>query len=126
MAHIVTFETNRLDAADEPPNPINPIPGHALLAWLTGELRKLGYAASEPEPEDWGWYAVVRAANDAAYLVGAPGEENSWTIQIHKRRALTDKLLGRNRLDPAGALSARIAAIVRQQADFENVAYEHA
>lgn len=119
MAHLVTFRTTRFDPAAEPSNPINPIPGHAVLTWLSGSLRAAGYECGEPDSEDWGWYLDV-SGSDARYLVGAsgeriPGNDGSvdWTIQLHRHRSFTDRLLRRNAHAPDDPLTALVERVVR-------------
>ena len=87
--------------AAEPANPINPIPGHAALTWLRGELQRHGYEVTEPDAEDWGWYVDVRRGDDR-WLVGASGvrdagDVHDWTFQVKKHRTLLQALLGRER-----------------------------
>ena len=97
MAHVITFTTSRFDIANEPPNPINPIAGQSVLAWLRGELDRAGWRTTDPDTEDWGWYIEADGAA-GTYLVGAsadahePTAEVEWTIQVHKTRSLKDKL----------------------------------
>ena len=118
MAHVITFTSSRFDVANEPPNPINPIAGHSVLAWLRGELNRAGWHTSDPATEDWGWY-IDAEGTSGAYLVGAsadahePTPEVDWTIQIHKTRSLKDKLSGRNRMSADDPLSTLIERTVR-------------
>ncbi len=116
MAHVITFTTSRFDVTKEPPNPINPIAGHGVLAWLRGELQKNQYRTTEPDAEDWGWYMDAHGG-DASYMVGASGDAETgtadveWTIQVHKRRSAMDKIRGRNAMaadDPLSAVIERI------------------
>lgn len=130
MAHLISFVTDRFDPAKETPNPINPIPGEALLLWLWDRLQVLGFVASLPDTEDWGWYVYVQADRDAPrYLIGASGEVESgadlrWVIQIHKVRSLWDKIFGRNKLPPNDGLSEAVGQLVRSETDFRNVSVE--
>jgi hypothetical protein len=34
VAHVISFATDAFDPSTEPENPINPIAGHSVLAWL--------------------------------------------------------------------------------------------
>ena len=95
-----------------------PIAGHSVLAWLRSELDRAGWRTTDPDAEDWGWYIDADGASDA-YLVGAsadahePTSEVEWTIQVHKRRSLKDKLLGGNMMSPDDPLSALVERILR-------------
>jgi hypothetical protein len=126
MAHLITFTTARFDPASEPANPINPIAGQLVLAWLQEGLTKAGYRTTEPDTEDWGWYIDVADAQ-GSYLVGASGDgggagtDVEWVIQIHRHRSMMDRVLGRNRLVTDDPLLACIEAIVRTEPSVSNV-----
>jgi hypothetical protein len=132
MAHLITFRTSRFDSSAEPANPINPIAGHAVLVWLVNSLRATGYEGGEPDAEDWGWYVDVTGPN-ATYLVGASGESKpgsnsaiDWTIQLHRHRSFTDKLLGRNVHAADDPLTALVERVVRAEPSFTNVDIDRA
>lgn len=113
MTRVITFSSARFDVSDETPNPINPIFGERLLAFVADATRSLGWEVTPPAPEDWGWYVDVSRGSDA-YMVGASGEaedgetEIDWTIQIHKRRTIVDRLTRRNRFEDGDALVTAI------------------
>src|SRR5688572_8471799 len=121
-AHVITFRSARFDAAGERPNPINPIAGESVLRWIREPLGRSGYEATEPQPEDWGWYIGV-TGHGGSYLVGASGEPGDvpapvdWTLQVHKHRSLKEKLTGTNKLAADDPLSALIERLIRQDAD---------
>ena len=129
MAHLISFKTSRFDVTTEPPNPVNPIAGQRVLAWLRSELESAHYSTSEPDTEDWGWYIDVKGA-DVAYLVGASADAESattdieWTIQVHKHRSLTDKVLGRNKMAADDPLVALIERIVRTDPQMSEVSVD--
>ena len=128
MVLLFRFRTGRFDPAAEDPNPINPIPGQAVLRWLAGELRARGYEPSEVEPEDWGWLVYVPDAG-WRHLVGASGEpaagvETDWTLQIHRQRSLWEKLRGAHPLDARSSLVLAIEELLRGQPDFSGVERE--
>ena len=132
MAHLVTFRTSKFDPAAEPANPINPIAGHALLVWLSDFVRATGYECGEPDAEDWGWYLDV-TGHDATYLLGASGESEhggdgfvDWTIQLHRHRSFTEKLLGRNAHAPDDPLTALVERVVRAEPTFVNADVDRA
>ena len=130
MVQLFRFRTGRFDPAAETPNPINPIPGEALLAWLCRDLRTRGYIVEGPAPEDWGWYAYV-GEKASRHLVGASGEpvednrggEVDWALQIHRLRRLRDFLPGRRR-EPDPGLIGVIETLIRTQSDFSAVESE--
>ncbi len=117
----LSFTTAKFDVSLEAPNPTNPIAGQGVLRWLREELGNTGYACTEPEPEDWGWYMDARGS-EATYLVGASGEpedsspEVPWTVQVEKARSLADKLLGRNKLAGDDALVTELERLLRSEA----------
>ena len=125
MAEVIELSTERFDPARETSNPINPIAGEALLAWLAVEIRTHGFEPTDPEPEDWGWYMDV-SAGETSYLVGASGEAGEgtvvrWVIQIHRHRTLWQRLRGAARLAPDDPLVAAVVEVLRAQPDFANV-----
>ncbi len=129
MSHDFRFVTSRFDPTKEPANEVNPIAGHGALAWLCGKLRTQGMSVSEPAAEDWGWF-VDASTDDATYLIGASGEAEGgspdveWIIQLHIRRSMKDRLLGRNKLATDDPLSLAIEKILRQQPDFHQLAVD--
>jgi hypothetical protein len=129
MAHVMTFRTTRFDLSKEPPNPINPIAGHGLLAWLRDVLAGAGYQVTEPDTEDWGWYMDV-AGPGASYLVGASADAHDlgptveWTLQIHRARSVKDRLFGGNKIAPADPLSSLIECTLRSDPAIEVMAVD--
>jgi hypothetical protein len=126
MAHLITFATSTFDVSKEEPNDINPIAGQGLLKWLGDKLGSAGHKTTEPATEDWGWFIDVEGTA-GAYLVGAsgepeqPGSDVDWTIQIHKRRSLKDKVTGRNKLNPDDPLTTLIEGYVRAEGTFRDI-----
>jgi hypothetical protein len=126
VPHLVSLETAAFDLGKEPNNPMNPIGGHSLLAWLRASL-KSHLELTEPACEDWGWYSTG-TFDGSDYLIGAcaMGQPDDvppleWQIQIHKQRSLLDKLLGKNRMAPDDPLSAVIVATVKDEPAFSKV-----
>jgi len=62
-----------------------------------------------------------------ANLVGASADAESpaapveWTVQVHKHRSMTDKLLGRNKLSADDPLFALIEQLVRADSTMAQV-----
>jgi hypothetical protein len=129
MAYLIEFRSERFDASAEPKNPVNPTFGHSVLQWLRARLKNEGIHATEPDHEDWGWYVDVSGFG-SNYLVGAasvtdeeglPGGPIDWVIQVHKHRRLSEKLLGRNRLEPDDPLCQLIESVVRAESSCHDV-----
>jgi hypothetical protein len=127
MSHQVSFRSERFDPAAEPENPINPIPGHAVLVWLCDAARSSGYTCGEPAAEDWGWCVDV-SANGVSYVLGAsaawePGQAGpiEWTVQLERPRSLRDRLFRRNVHDAHDPLSAFVERMVRNAPDATDV-----
>ncbi len=103
MPYLLAFSSAKFDVSKESPNPINPIAGESVLAWLRTALIAAHYQVTEAAPEDFGWLVEVRGGG-ASYMVVASGDaqvtdaEIAWTIQVRKNRSLSDKLLGKNQL----------------------------
>ena len=115
MPHLITFETNKFDPASEKENPNNPIAGQSILNWLRKEVEGK-YGLSNPEPEDWGWCSTTETS-DGLMIVGASADIDQaqpieWAIQIHKRRSMMDKMLGRNPHRSDDPLTATIRSAI--------------
>ena len=126
MAHLITFTTSRFDVGAEPPNPVNPIAGHGVLAWVGEQLGTRGYQVTEPDYEDWGWYMLVDDAQEH-YMVGASGDAEEqaadveWIVQVNRERTLMDQIRGRNKLADDDRLFALIEELVRAQDDMADI-----
>ena len=101
MARVIRFSTAKFDVSKERPNPINPIPGESLLLWLQDQA-KPHVEVTDPDAEDWGWYAFVEWKG-RQYMLGssASDEENGqreWILQVVKQRSAKEKLLGREKM----------------------------
>jgi hypothetical protein len=127
VAHVITFRSSKFDVTKERPNPINPIAGESVLAWLREQLKSSSYEVTTPDTEDWGWYVYVKAA-EATYLVGASADATEytdsdidWTIQIHRERSLKDRITGANKLTADDRLSRLTENIIRAEPGIQGV-----
>ncbi len=125
MAHLISFTTTKFGVSKETPNPINPIAGQGVLNWQREKFATTPWEATDPGYEDWGWYTYVEGEG-ISYMIGASGEVDEkptvdWIIQIHKRRSLTEKLTGRNKMTDEDPLSNFVEDLVRSDPDFGNV-----
>jgi hypothetical protein len=128
MPYLIEFTAGQLDVDAEPENPVNPIAGHSFLKWLAPRLEDHGIALPEPEAEDWGWSCDVSAFENG-YLLGvsaekedvAPGAPADWIVQIHKRRRLKERLLGRNQLGDDDRFCRLVEQLVRAEPAFREV-----
>lgn len=129
MAHIISFRTDKFDVSSEEPNPINPIAGQSVSAWLKAFLADTDWTLSEPDAEDWGWYMYVDSGGQS-YLVGASADADSrdvvvaWVVQVHKNRSLMDKLFGRNRLAGDDPVFRRLESIITSESSIRDVTVE--
>ena len=106
MTVVVRFNTQMFDVSRERPNPINPIAGESLLIWLR-EKFGAGHPVTEPDAEDWGWYAHVEWSG-TKYLLGSSasepeGGEREWVLQIVRSKSWKERIFGRGsatRSDP--------------------------
>lgn len=124
MASVIRFNTSKFDVAAERPNPINPITGQSLLAWLR-QAAKPRVAITEPEPEDWGWYSFAEW-NGRTYLLGSSASEEDngereWVLQVVKQRTLLEKVLGRERMQEDDGLAAFVLGLLAQEPAFVGV-----
>ena len=122
---VIRFTTSTFDVTTERPNPINPIAGESLLKWLR-ERASAQFALSEPEAEDWGWYASL-THNGRAYMLGSSasdeeeGGEREWVLQIVKQRSFAERLLGRARLAEDDECAAYFERLIREETGFKRV-----
>jgi hypothetical protein len=133
MTHLASFVTSKFDPSLEPPNEFNPIPGKSVLDWLRSDVLDGKALSTEPDTEDWGWYMNVEYGT-STYMVGGcclndydeppmPGEYE-WIIQVHKRRSIVDRLLGKNKHSKNDALSTLIFVAVRSEEDFTGESFD--
>lgn len=129
MVVLLRFRSARFDSADEPPNPINPIRGHAVLVFGGAALRAEGFRCGDPQPEDWGWYLDVVDDAGGRYLVGASGDpagdgDTEWCLQLHARRSLWERIRGVHRLDLDTPLVAILERRLRDEPTVRGVERE--
>jgi hypothetical protein len=51
VAHVITFRSSKFDVMKERPNPINPIAGESVLAWLREQLKSSSFVVTTPTPK---------------------------------------------------------------------------
>jgi hypothetical protein len=126
MAYLIRFRTEMFDVSKERPNPINPIFGESVLWWLREQAGPLAQM-TEPGAEDWGWYSYVEW-NGRHYLIGASTEGvakmREWTLQIHKRRSIEEKIFGRERETADDPCVMYIRGLIESQQAFQDVSLE--
>ena len=132
MPHLITFSSSKFDLSQETPNTINPLGGESLLEWLREELGSHGWSSTRPDIEDWGWYMDVSKAG-AVYLVGATGEAQAeadassvvdWCLQLHRKRSLKERVLGRGKLAKQDELFELLRSVIQGEAQFLEVSVE--
>jgi hypothetical protein len=124
MAVVIALTTTLFDVTKERANPINPIAGESLLLWLRQKLGP-GRNLTPPEPEDWGWYAMLDW-NGRQYLIGASsdepeGGEREWILQIDKQRSVSEKLLGREKMGGDDPCARFIRQLIESEPGFSVV-----
>ena len=127
MARVIRFTTATFDVSAERPNPINPIPGESLLRWLR-EQAKPQLEITEPDAEDWGWYAFVEWKG-RQYLLGssASEEENGereWILQVVKQRSLKEKLLAREKMQADDDCAQFFQNLLEHEPSFKDVSVD--
>lgn len=127
MAHVIRFSTAKFDVAQERPNPINPIPGASLLLWLRERARP-EVAVTEPDAEDWGWYSTVEWKG-RSYMLGSSASadesgEWEWILQIEKHRSVTEKLLGRAKMEGDDECAKYFGKLLEGEASFKGVSVD--
>ncbi|PID56132.1 hypothetical protein CSB45_12925 [candidate division KSB3 bacterium] len=127
MDQVITFTTRKFDVSKEDENPINPIHGKSLLIWLKENLAGK-FELSEPEPEDWGWYAYINWQG-RSYLLGVRAREINhpdyeWVFQIDKQRSLKEKLLGKQKMTSNDECFNFVKSLFESEPEIKNVAVE--
>lgn len=127
MARVIRFRTAKFDVSQERPNPVNPIPGESLLLWLKERARP-DVAVSEPDAEDWGWYASVEWQG-CLYLLGASADEDDqgeweWILQIEKQRSLMEKILGREKMSKDDECAQYFQRLLESEPGFQDVSID--
>ena len=128
MERVIRFTTKAFDVSKERPNPINPIPGESLLIWLREQVGTK-VVISEPDAEDWGWYAVADW-NGRQYMLGSSAseeEENGereWVLQVEKLRSLKEKLLFRQKMLPDDDCARFFEDILEREPSFSDLSVD--
>jgi hypothetical protein len=123
---LVCCKTSLFDPAKEPANPINPIPGASLLTWLAARVPEPSVMPA-PAPEDWGWYLEV-ALKGHVYLLAASASKGAndldWVLQIHKRRSMGERLLGRGTLESDDPCVELVRDLLQGEPGLRELAFE--
>jgi len=116
------------DVSKEKENPINPIYGISLLAWLKSELAGT-IEITEPDAEDWGWYSELEFEGNN-YLIGAcayfeegdnPKDEIEWVFQVDKYRSFKEKLFGKNKMSVSDNCFVFFKTLLEENPNFTEV-----
>ncbi|MCE2594389.1 hypothetical protein K6Y31_06135 [Motilimonas cestriensis] len=128
MNQAIHFKTSMFDVSKEKENPINPIYGISLLAWLKSELAGK-IEITEPDAEDWGWYSELEFEGNN-YLIGAcayfekgdnPKDEIEWVFQVDKYRSFKEKLFGKNKMNASDNCFVFFKTLLEENPNFNDV-----
>lgn len=127
MQPTIHFHSRLFDVSGEPENPINPIRGMSVLAWLRTRV-PTGVAMSAPEAEDWGWYCDLDW-HGRHYLVGANANESDdgnheWVVQIVKSRSFKERLLGQAKMSTDDPCLVCLHGLMARETQFTGVTIE--
>ena len=127
MAEVIRFKTRMFDVTKERPNPINPIRGESLLLWLA-QKTKDNPSISQPDTEDWGWYAHVDW-HGRSYMLGACAYDeengpNEWVLQIEKQRSLMERLRGKETMNPEDECVKFFLELIKAEPEFSEVSVD--
>lgn len=129
MSAVIRFTTSLFDVTRERPNPINPIFGESLLAWLRQALAP-GQVIDEPQPEDWGWCVHIEWSDGRRFMLGASasdaddGEPREWVLQVVPQRSFKERLLGRGKMTSDHPLVGLLVGVLTAEAAFAGVSVE--
>lgn len=127
MEPAIHFHTRLFDVSLEPENPINPIRGHSLLEWLR-ERVPAQLDMTDPDAEDWGWYAHVNWEG-RTYMVGAAANESDdgnheWVLSLTKHRSLKERVLGKARMLGDDPCLVFFRTLIAGEPDFQQVSVQ--
>ena len=125
MPIAIDFTTSKFDVTMEDENSINPIFGQSLLLWLKQKVADK-VEITEPDTEDWGWYAEVDW-NGRSYLLGAIAMEDTppdfyWVFQVDKHRTMKEIVFGREKMTREDECLRYFKAVLESEPEFRNVA----
>jgi hypothetical protein len=127
--HDILFETARFNCSEVKEHFINDCCfGEDLASWLRLRLNARDAQAGEPYQEDWGWEFAVKDSTGSYYVgVGGnsledPSDKNhaEWRLMISKRRSLSQKITGKNRMSTNEPIVDSIRKILEAEPDFSN------
>jgi hypothetical protein len=107
--NIVQFKSAVFNVTQVQPHFINDCCfGEDVALWLRPQLQQLGYEATEPGQEDWGWHLdCTRDGVTHTLNIGGYDDESGrgeWRIIVERNRSLKERILGRNQqIEPAMA-----------------------
>ena len=130
MSYTIRFYSDKFDLKNEVENSINPINGISVGEWLHPLVERENIVVSSIAEEDWGWYSYA-TLHEQTYLVGyaaIPDDHHEnhaeVIIQIHKKRTLFEKILGKNKLQQDDSLVKVISAIAKNTKEFKDIIEE--
>lgn len=133
MRRDLLFETSRFNLSEVKAHFINPCCfGEDSAPWLRGRLLAMGFEATAPAQEDWGWYVEVKHKG-GWYFIGVGGNaveagrgdnRGEWRVMVEKRRTVWEKLTGGGGAAEAGEVADAVWRILKAEADFTNLRRE--
>lgn len=99
--------------------------GFELALWLAQGLGREGIITSYPDDEDWAWFLdyepsdelnlAICCASRCGIGAGYGGRAIGWTVSIHERRSMKQRIRNLSRHDELETLGQRIVALLRAE-----------
>jgi hypothetical protein len=130
MLYHILFTARRFNLSEVKSHFINDCCfGEDLADWLRLQLAARGAEVHPIYQEDWGWEFRATHSGGSYYIgVGGNSDEDAsdknrgeWRVMISKRRSLTERLLGNNKLVEHEPIIATIKEILQGEPDFSKI-----
>ena len=123
MHYAISFESKQFDLDNEEENPINPIKGKSVGAWMTNLLKNEDIKVTEVDAEDWGCYiyATYQGNKYLVGFIGIPAESKDDApeiiIQVDKSRSFIESILGKNKMTKSDPLLSIVQGHINSLSD---------
>ena len=127
MEYIICFETDKFDAKKESENSLSPMYGESLLLWLKDQVKD-ELDITEPDAEDWGWYAYLKWKGRKYLLCSSAWEEDNgqyeWVLEVNKKRSFKEILLRKEKMEKNDECLLYLQNLLEKEKSFNDITVE--
>ena len=127
MEYIICFETDKFDAKKELDNSLSTMYGESLLLWLKEQVKD-DIEISDPDAEDWGWYAYLKWKGRKYKLCSSAWEEDNgqyeWVLEVDKKRSFKEILLRKEKMAKDDECLLYLQHLLEKEAAFNGITVE--